>query len=77
MEQSEYDQLNVLEDRQLYDFVTETDTSQRKWVEIHLREMRRNNVLTQAAKSAARAAWFAAAIAGVSAVVAWRAYSHR
>jgi hypothetical protein len=37
-------------------------------------EQRRNAVLTAAAKSSARAAWLAAAIAGASAIVALLAY---
>ena len=51
MEQSEYDQLSRLSDRELYDFVTEMDSSQRKWVALHLLEERRNELLTAAAKS--------------------------
>lgn len=74
MEKSEYDHLAKLSDRELYDFVTENDSSQRKWVSLHLLEQRRNTVLTQAAKSSARAAWLAAAIAGASAIIALLAY---
>ncbi|KOR50242.1 hypothetical protein ADT25_00305 [Xanthomonas oryzae] len=76
MEQTDYDQLAKLSDRELYDFVTELDSSQRKWVALHLLEQRRNAVLTQAAKSSARAAWVAAAIAGAAAVIAALAYFH-
>ena len=74
MEQSEYDQLAKLSDRELYDFVTEKDSSQRKWVALHMLEQRRNAVLTQAAMSSARAAWLAAAIAGASAIIATLAF---
>ena len=70
MEQTEYDQLAKLSDRELYDFVTELDSSQRKWVAMHMLEQRRNAVLTEAAKSSARAAWLAAAIAGAAAIIA-------
>ncbi len=74
MEQTEYDQLAKLSDRELYDFVTELDSSQRKWVALHMLEQRRNAVLTQAAKASARAARLAAAIAGASAIIAALAY---
>jgi hypothetical protein len=74
MEQDEYAQLQKLSDRELYDFVTEKDSSQRKWVALHLLEQRRNAVLASAAKSSARAAWLAAIIAGISAVIAVLAY---
>ncbi len=74
MEKFEYDQLAKLSDRELYDFVTENDSSQRKWVALHMLEQRRNAVLTQAAQSSARAAWLAAVIAGASAIIAWLAY---
>lgn len=70
MEANEYDSLEKLSDRELFDFVTEKDHSQRKWVAMHLLEMRRNEAMTKAAKSSARAAWLAALIAGISAVVA-------
>lgn len=70
MEANEYASLEKLSDRELFDFITEKDSSQRKWVAMHLIEMRRNETLTKAAKSSARAAWVAALIAGVSAVVA-------
>ena len=56
MEQTQYDQLGKLSDRELYDFVTENESSQRKWVALHLLEARRNAVLTDAPKSSARAA---------------------
>ena len=74
MEQTQYDQLGKLSNRELYDFVTETESSQRKWVALHLLEERRNAVLTDAAKSSARAAWLAAAIAGVAAIISILAY---
>jgi len=70
VEQNEYASLEKLSDRELFDFVTELDNSQRKWVAMHLLEMRRNEALTKAAKSSASAAWLAALIAGISAVVA-------
>lgn len=70
MEAHEYASIEKLSDRELFDLVTEQEGSQRKWVAMHLLEMRCNDVLTQAAKSSATAAWTAAIIAGVSAVVA-------
>mgnify|MGYP003584661258 FL=1 len=77
MEQEEYDQLANLSDRELYDFVTEKDSSQRKWAALHMLEQRRNKVLTEAAKSSARAAWVAAVMAGVAAAVAILAYAQK
>ncbi len=74
MEQNEYEQLQRLTDRELYDFVTEKDSSQRKWVALHMLEQRRNAVLASAARSSARASWLAAIIAGISAVIAVLAY---
>ena len=74
MTEDEYKQIGALEDRQLYDFVTEIDSSQRKWVAIHLLEQRRNAALVAASKSSARAAWLAAAIAGGSAIIAVLAF---
>lgn len=74
MENDEYAQFQKLSDRELYDFVTEKDSSQRKWVALHLLEQRRNAVLASAAKSSARAAWLAAIIAGISAVIAVLAF---
>ena len=70
MDKQEFENLEKLTDRELFDFVTETDASQRKHVAVHLLEMRRNLELTRAAKSSARAAWWAAILAGASAVVA-------
>ena len=70
MNKSEYEQLERLSDRELFDFVTEKDSSQRKWVATHLLELRRNREVTRAAKSSATAAWVAAVVAGVSAVIA-------
>lgn len=76
MELKEYENLEKLSDRELFDFVTEKDSSQRKWIAQHLLELRRNRELVSAAKSSARAAWGAAAIAGGSAVIALLAYIH-
>jgi hypothetical protein len=76
MKEEEFKQIESLSDRELFDYVTEKDSSQRKWVAQHLLELRRNRELTQAAKSSARAAWIAAIIAGISAVVAVAAYLH-
>jgi hypothetical protein len=77
MDKAEYDELALKADRDLYDFVTEKDSSQRKWVALHLLEQRRNKLLTDAAKSSACAAWLAAGVAGVSAIVAIMAYVYR
>ena len=74
MEKEEFISLEKLSDRELFDFVTEKDSSQRKWVALHLLEFRRNIELTRAAKSSARAAWWASGIAGVSAAIAVMAY---
>lgn len=76
MKEEEFKQLEKLTDRELFDYFTENDSSQRKWVAQHLLELRRNRELTQAAKSSARAAWLAAIIAGISAVIAVVAYLH-
>lgn len=77
MEKKDFEYFEGLSDRELFDFVTETDASQRKHVAIHLLELRRNRELTKAARSSARAAWLAAIIAGVAAVVAVLAYIRR
>jgi len=42
MEQKDYENLEKLSDRELFDFVTETNASQRKHVAVHLLELRRN-----------------------------------
>lgn len=76
MDKEQFRQLERLSDMELFDFVTENESSQRKWVALHLLELRRNRELTGAAKSSARAAWLAAAVAGISAVVAIVAYVH-
>jgi type IV secretory pathway component VirB8 len=70
MEASEYASLEKLTDRELFDFVTEKESSQRRWAAMHLLEMRRNEAMVKAAKSSASAAWLAALIAGISAVIA-------
>ena len=74
MELKEFEDLEKRSDRELFDFVTESDASQRKHVAVHLLELRRNQELTRAAKSSAHAAWLAAIIAGLAAVVAVLAY---
>lgn len=74
MELKDFEYLEKLSDRELFDFVTETDASQRKHVAVHLLELRRNMELTRAARSSARAAWLAAIIAGVAAAAAVLAY---
>ena len=74
METKDYEQLERLTDRELFDFVTETDASQRKWVAMHLLELRRNRAIASAARSSAIAAWVAALVAGVSAIVAILVY---
>ena len=70
VEANEYAFLEKLSDRELFDFVAEKESSQRKWVAMHLLEMRRNEALTRAAKSSTRAAPVVAIVAGASAVVA-------
>jgi len=74
MELKDYEMLDRLSDRELFDFVTEKDSSQRKWVAMHLLEVRRNRAIASAAKSSAVAAWVAAVVAGVSAVITVLAY---
>ena len=74
MKNEDYEQLEKLSDSELFDFITEKDSSQRKWVAMHLLELRRNKAVTSAARSSAIAAWFAAIVAGVSAVVAVLVY---
>ncbi len=77
MEKGDFDQLERLSDRELFDFVTDSDKSQKKWVALHMLELRRNRELTRAASSSARAAWLAAVIAGISAMIAIAAYFNR
>ena len=74
MKNEDYEQLEKLSDSELFDFITEKDSSQRKWVAMHLLELQRNKAVTCAARSSAIAAWFAAIVAGVSAVVAVLVY---
>lgn len=74
MEDKLYRDLQARSDSELFDFITETDASQRKWVALHLLELRRNKAIASAAKSSAIAAWAAAIGAGASAVVAVLAY---
>ena len=74
MKNEDYEQLEKLSDSELFDFITEKDSSQRKWVAMHLLEVRRNKAVAIAAKSSATAAWIAAIVAGISAVVAVLAY---
>lgn len=74
MEDKLYRDLQARSARELFDFITETDASQRKWVALHLLELRRNQAIASAAKSSAIAAWIAAIVAGASAVVAALAY---
>ena len=50
MDAEPYATLEKLSDRELFDFVTESDASQRKWAALHLLGMRRNETLTKAAK---------------------------
>lgn len=66
MENKEYEYLKKLTDRELFDYLTESDASQRKWVAQHLLELRRNQELVKSAKLSACAAWVAALIAGGS-----------
>ena len=74
MKIEDYELLEKLTDSELFDFITEKDSSQRKWIAMHLLELRRNKAVTSAARSSAIAAWFAAIVAGVSAVVAVLVY---
>ena len=74
MTEVEYQRLEKLTDRELFDFTTESEGSQRMWAARHLLELRKNRVLASAAKASAAAAWIAAIIAGISAVVADLSY---
>ncbi len=74
MKKEDYELLEKLTDSELFDFITEKESSLRKWIAMHLLELRSNKVLTSAARASAIAAWLAAVIAGVSAVVAILAY---
>lgn len=71
MEKNEYEQLSKLSDRELFDFITEKDSSQRKWVATHLLELRRNRQVAQAAKFSAIAAWVAAVVSIISVGIAF------
>lgn len=77
MEKAQYEAIAALDEHKLYEFITGKDNSERKWVALHLLKLRRNRILTKTAQSSARAAWIAAGIAGVSAVIAFLAYYHR
>jgi hypothetical protein len=74
MDSKGYEELERLSDRDLFDYVTEKDSSQRKWAAMHLLELRRNRALVSAARSSAFAAWVATLVAGVAACVAVLAY---
>ena len=74
MKKEDYELLKKLTDSELFDFITEKESSLRKWIAMHLLELRSNKVLTSAERASAIAAWLAAVIAGVSAVVAILAY---
>lgn len=58
MEENEYNKFVAMSERQLFDFVTEKDASQRKWVALYVLDTRR-------AKIASKAAW-ASALAAVA-----------
>jgi hypothetical protein len=68
VDKKDYEDLTKKSDHELYDFITENDSSQRKWVAVHLLELRRNQELTKAAKASAVAAWLAALVAGCALV---------
>ena len=63
MDNTQYEQLIAMSDAELFDFVTEKDSSQRKWAALYILETRR-------AKIASHAAIAAAVAAGLSAIVA-------
>lgn len=53
MNDDEYQRLEKLTDRELFDFMTETDASQRMWVARHLLELRRNRTMDNMAEDVA------------------------
>ena len=63
MEKSEWEELSKLSDRELFDFVTEKDSSQRKHAALHLLEMRRGRVMQRVAMWSAIAAFLSAIVA--------------
>ncbi|MDE1544309.1 hypothetical protein PTW32_02675 [Dechloromonas agitata] len=71
MNRDDYERLATLSDQELFDFVTEQDSSQRRWVAMHLLEVRRNKSIASSAKWSAVAAWIGAAVAGISAFLAY------
>ena len=55
---------------ELYKFVTENDSSERKWKALHILEERRMKPLVEAADRSAAAAKFSAIAASISALIA-------
>jgi hypothetical protein len=70
MGSTDFAAMETMSTEQLYQFVTENDSSQRKWKALHILEQRRMEPLVKAAKDSARAAMWAAVAAAVSALVA-------
>lgn len=60
-----------MSDSELLSCLTDIDLFERKHVATYLLESRRNQALTRAERSSAHAAWLAAFIAGMAAVVAF------
>jgi hypothetical protein len=60
MDEKSYAQFLSMKDRELFDFVTEKDSSQRKWAAIYILETRKARISSRAAIAAAVAAGFSA-----------------
>jgi len=70
MGSQDYKEMERLESEKLYEFLSDNDSSTRKWKAIHILETRRFQPMADAAKSSARAAKLSAVAAFVSAVTA-------
>lgn len=66
MEQNQYDQMQNMSDRELFDFVTEKDSSQRKWAALYILDTRRAKITSNTAIAAAIAAGLSALVAIVT-----------
>jgi hypothetical protein len=66
MDETLFRELTAMKDRELFDFVTEKDSSQRKWAAMYILETRRAKISSRAAIASAIAAAFAASAALIS-----------
>jgi hypothetical protein len=69
MNEKLFDELSAMKDRDLFDFVTEKDSSQRKWAALYILETRRARISSKAAVAAAWAAGLAALTAITTLVI--------